>query len=289
MKQSHPEKPHTRIAIHSAPRSGSTWLGEILNSSPTVNYSYQPLFSYAYKGKLTTSSSKEEIIDFFEKISKSNDDFINQVEKRKSGDLPSFIKHPEPEAIAYKEVRYHHLLPHLLANDDKLKAILLIRNPLSVINSWLRAPKEFREDLGWNELTEWRNAPNKNLDRPEEFNGFEKWKDSTRIFLSLKQTYPTRICLVKYSDLLNSPLAETKRIFGFCDLPITEQTTSFLDQSLKYKNEDAYSVYREKQTDQKWITQLNPVIANKIINELIDTDLRVYLDLQDQSFLNQET
>lgn len=38
-----------KIAIHSVPRSGSTWLGEILNSSANVKYCFQPLFSYKFK------------------------------------------------------------------------------------------------------------------------------------------------------------------------------------------------------------------------------------------------
>ena len=41
-----------RIAIHSAPRSGSSWLGQILNSSPKVCFRFQPLFSYAFKDYL---------------------------------------------------------------------------------------------------------------------------------------------------------------------------------------------------------------------------------------------
>ena len=41
-----------RIAIHSVPRSGSSWLGQILNSSLKVCFRFQPLFSYAFKDYL---------------------------------------------------------------------------------------------------------------------------------------------------------------------------------------------------------------------------------------------
>ncbi|NJL77038.1 MAG: hypothetical protein HC892_20515 [Saprospiraceae bacterium] len=79
-------------------------------------------------------------------------------------------------------------------NQDKgVKIVGLIRNPLSVINSWLKAPKEFKRELGWNELEEWRYAPSKNLDRKEEFNGFEKWKEVALLFIQLQQVYPEKI------------------------------------------------------------------------------------------------
>ena len=59
-----------RIAIHSVPRSGSSWLGQILNSSPKVCFRFQPLFSYAFKDYLNEKSSQEDIMTFFEQIAK---------------------------------------------------------------------------------------------------------------------------------------------------------------------------------------------------------------------------
>ena len=54
-----------KIALHSVPRSGSTWLGEILNSSENVKYCFQPLFSYKFKNFLDERSSKDDINNFF--------------------------------------------------------------------------------------------------------------------------------------------------------------------------------------------------------------------------------
>ena len=56
------------VAIHSVPRSGSTWLGQIFNSHPKVNFRYQPLFSYAFKDYLNEASSSEDIEAFFKNI-----------------------------------------------------------------------------------------------------------------------------------------------------------------------------------------------------------------------------
>ena len=96
------------------PRSGSTWLGELFNSNPEVVYRYQPLFSYAFRDRLTNTSTLEEINLFFSEIRKSEDQFINQIEARQEGKLPKFKGKTSCKAIIYKEVRYHHILKHIL-------------------------------------------------------------------------------------------------------------------------------------------------------------------------------
>src|SRR5690606_410177 len=162
-----------RIAIHSVPRSGSTWLGNIFNSHPKVAFKYQPLFSYTFKNALDEKSTKNDILNFYKNINNSNDNFINQKEGIVKGIIPEFIKRPPLTHCCYKEVRYHNILENLLEKDSTIKVIGLIRNPLSVIYSWLNAPKEFRKDLDWRVSEEWRYAPKKNLNKPEEFNGYE--------------------------------------------------------------------------------------------------------------------
>ena len=99
-----------KIAIHSVPRSGSTWLGEILNSSPDVKYCFQPLFSYQFKDFLDEGSSREEVDRFFMLLSNTDDDYICQKLQRRAGTLPSPNKSKLATHVIYKEVRYHHIL-----------------------------------------------------------------------------------------------------------------------------------------------------------------------------------
>jgi hypothetical protein len=49
------------IAIPSVPRSGSTWLGEVLNSGYTSKYWYQPIFSYALNPELAGKTSRAAV------------------------------------------------------------------------------------------------------------------------------------------------------------------------------------------------------------------------------------
>lgn len=265
-----------RIAIHSVPRSGSTWLGEIFNSHPEVIYKYQPLFSYAFKGRLTTSSTQTEIFNFFKEIAITNDDFIDQSEARKNGKMPVFKKSVTPTTVVYKEVRYHHVIENLLAKDSDLKVIGLIRNPYAVVYSWLNAPKEFRKDLGWNEIEEWRYAPKKNLNKPEEFNGFEKWKEVTSLFIRLENKFPSQFKIVYYKDLLNETENTIKELFHFCNLEYTENTKKFIKECQVTEHKDAYSVYKTKINDDEWKDLLNPIIIEEIKKELMNTEFEKY-------------
>lgn len=266
-----------KIAIHSAPRSGSTWLGCIFDSNPFVKYCYQPLFSYALKGFLTDSSSLENIDSFFGTLLQSNDGFLLQKEAKQKGKIPIFPKREKPSHIVYKEVRYHHVLENLLEKDRTVKVIGLVRNPLNVINSWLKAPREFRKDLGWNEMDEWRFAPSKNQNKIEEYNGFEKWKEVTLLFEKLQKKYPDQFYLLQYELINQHPIKATVDLFKFCDLPMTEATHTFLNKSQAKTNKDAYSVFKQKNNDKKWKQELNPLIAQSIIRETENAGLSKFL------------
>ena len=71
--------------------------------------------------------------------------------------------------VIYKEVRYHHILENLLAVDKGIKLVLLVRNPVEVMSSWINAPKEF--DVKWNADEQLINTKLKNIGRKKTFMG----------------------------------------------------------------------------------------------------------------------
>ena len=81
-----------KVALHGVPRSGTSWLGSILDSSKNVIYRHQPLFSYAFKSFLDENATKEKIETFFLAIAKSEDDFLLQKEAKQKQLIPSFAK-----------------------------------------------------------------------------------------------------------------------------------------------------------------------------------------------------
>ncbi len=265
-----------KIAIHSVPRSGSTWLGSIFNSCPQVIYKYQPLFSYAMKGFLNQNSSAQDIHDFFQKLSTMEDDFMDQLADKEKGNVPNFEKN-NADVVVYKEVRYHHILHNMLKNDSDVKVIGLVRNPMATISSWLNAPREFRADEGWKVDDEWRWAPKKNQNKIEEFNGFEKWKEVALLFEKLSKQYPQRFYLLNYDDLLNNTLQQVQSLFDFAGIVMTPQTEDFLKKSRSVSVNDAYGVYKKKTADDQWKNKLPESIVETIKTDLKDSILQKYL------------
>lgn len=262
----------TKVAIHGVPRSGTSWLAEIFNSSPRTIVKHQPLFSYAMKGFLDPGSSRERVDAFFAALEATADDFLDRTPERERGILPTFEK-TAPTHVVYKEVRYHHVLENLMAVHPDVLLVACVRNPLSVVSSWLRAPREFRRDLGWTPREEWRRAAKKNEGRPEEFYGYERWKDATRTFLRLRERHPDRTRIVAYQTLLTGTAEEVAALFQFCALPVTEQTHAFLRRSSTESQADPYSVFRRDQRDDAWKTDLEAEIADEILADLRGTAL----------------
>lgn len=264
------------IAIHSMPRSGSTWLGSIIDSHPHIVHKHQPLFSYSLKGYLDESSDYERIQKFKNYLLKTNEQFIDQIEKKNRGIIPDFKKETV-KAIAYKETRYHYILNNLLKTDQEVIVICLIRNPLAHLFSWFNAPKEFRLDLGWRIEEEWLFAPKKNQVKKEEYYGYQKWKETTMIFHSLMEMYPDRCLIVNYSDLLIDPMQKASDIFSFVKLGFHQQTENFIIESRSRNDNDPYGVYRKKEKDNSWQGKLPDYIVEYIHNDLADSNLESYI------------
>src|SRR5438552_3598208 len=98
------------VVIAGVARSGTSWLGEILDSSPDVAYRFQPIFSYAFKDAVNEDSTREDFERFFRGIYESHDDFLLQRDKREGGLFPTFTKNPQPKYLVWKEARYQYVL-----------------------------------------------------------------------------------------------------------------------------------------------------------------------------------
>jgi hypothetical protein len=266
--------PMNKIGIFGTPRSGTSWLGHIFNSHPDVALRFQPLFSYGHKGSLTTCSSAKEIRTFFEEILSTQDAFATMTSVVQKN-YPAFNKAALPTHIVFKETRYLHIIENILTQCSDVKIIGIVRNPLAVMASWILAPKEFNP--AWDINNEWRSAPSKNLNRPEEFFGFDKWKQSTEDFLRFTAKFPTQFLLLSYDELNRAPLGTTKKLFAFCGLEICDQVQEFLIASKSRHDPDPYSVYRSNANDEHWKGVLPDEIVKQIMIELKNTPLDIFL------------
>ena len=268
--------PDDIVAIWGVPRSGTTWLGQIFNSSPKTIFRYQPLFSYTFKNRLSAQSTLGEIDLFFEELISTNDNFIlNGLADPSEKKRLNFSKNSITPHMIMKHVRYHHVINNLLDKKKNIKIIGIIRNPCAVINSWIRSPKEF--DNRWDPRKEWQFALKKNMNRIEEYYGFEKWKEATLLFHKLKKDYSDRFYLLRYEDLVNTPLEITKDIFSFTGIEFLKQTEDFLRKCHEQHEENQYAVFKDKSVVSKWKNQLDISIKDAIRDILIGQDIESYL------------
>jgi len=263
------------IAIAGVPRSGTSWLGQIIDSSPDVAFRTQPLFSYAFKDAVNEDSPREEYEAFFRAIYYSRDPFLLQTEKREKGLYPTFEKNANPRFLAFKTCRYQYVLPKMLQHFENLKLIGIVRHPCGAINSWLKTAKEFPKNAV--PRNEWRFGACRNKGRPEEFFGYYKWKEVAHLYLDLQDRHPSRVDIIRYDRLVGRPYAESYGMFDFLGLEVTAQTEAFLEACHASHDEDPYSVFKAPSVKDKWEQELDPYIASEILQDLIGTRLERFL------------
>lgn len=250
-----------KLALFSVPRSGSSWLGEILNSSPKTVYKFQPNFAYSFESELKEGSSFQEIEEFYKKLLICEDKFVNG-ELSISGKIKeSRLEKNKPTTLLFKETHFLNITGNLLKNSDT-KIIGLVRSPLAVINSWLSIPKEFNPE--WNIVEQWRTASQKNQNKNSHFFGYNKWKEVCFMFLELQKKYPDQFYLINYDDLIKEPKLEVQKMFEFCQLVYTSQTDVFIEDSTASQSKDAYAVFKQKKDDLAWQGTLPKFIEDEI-------------------------
>lgn len=262
------------IAIVGMPRSGTSWLGQIFDSSPNVAYRLEPIFSYAFKNWVAENSTKEDYERLFDGIYASQDAFMLQTDKRESGKYPVFSKRADPEFLVFKTTRFHHLLEDMLRYFDTMKMVSIVRNPCGAINSWINTPGEFPSTA--DPMKEWKTGACRKTAK-EEFWGFDDWKKVTLMHMDFEKRYPDRFKIIRYEELVRDALEKTKELFAFVGCELEEQTISFLSECHRKHCEDSYAVFKKKDVADRWKQTLPKEIRKEIISQIKGTPLEKFL------------
>lgn len=263
------------IFICGMPRSGTSWLGQIFDSSPNVAFRMEPLFAYPFKNIINENSSKEQIVKFFHDVYMTDDDFILQKENRNKGSYRLFKKDDNPEILVVKTTRHHDLIERYLKLIDNIEVVSLIRHPCAVMSSWIHTDNEFKEK-GCSEQKDWRSGSCRK-DGVGEFWGFDDWVSITKQHLQFNNQYKN-FTIIKYKDLIKDPICLTTKLFKQFSLQLTDQTLLFLNDCNVRHDIDPYSVFKSRQVENKWKTKLNGTISEIILKETIDAGLEDFLD-----------
>jgi len=263
------------VALAGAARSGTSWVGLMLDSSPDVAYRFQPLFSYAFKDAVNVDSPRSEYERFFKGIYESSDDFLLQTAHKDEGIHPRFEQNSEQYVLAFKTCRYQYVLGRMLQHFEYFTLVGLVRDPRGTIDSWLKVPSEFPE--GSDPRAEWRFGACKNEGREEHFFGFYKWREIAHMYLDLRDQFPNQVMIVRYEDFVINPVLSARIMFEFLDIDFTEQTEMFLGASHAVHNDSPFSVFKDKSIADCWKTDLDPYIASEIVREIKGTRLEMFL------------
>ena len=258
------------------PRSGTTWLSQILASHPDIRLKFCPLFSYEFKNQLDDNSSAEAWRALLRKVYETRSDYLDQNYLRRDGNVPHFAeRRDQPSILAIKSTRFHHLTPGLIDKCPEIKWIGVARNPCAAIHSWLSNPLEF--PAGADPKLEWRTGACRKQGLGE-FWGFEDWKAVTGMFLDLNARYPGRFRLIRYETFVSSAVAETRALFDWLGLDLPDQTLDFLQLSQTTHRDHRRAVFKLPSATQTWREALDPEIRAAIEEDLAGSPLAAFLE-----------
>ncbi|WP_415716606.1 sulfotransferase family protein [Maridesulfovibrio sp.] len=261
------------LMINGVPRSGTSWLGAITDSSRNVRYKFQPFYSWGFRETLSQTPSLSEMHRFFLDIYNTEDWYLDQINLKREGLYPVFSnKNDRPETLAVKSVRRHYLLPQILKLHPDVKLACIIRNPIECLCSWSKSKTMFSK--GWDILSEWEFAQSINEFSPDQYFGFNRWKEANMMFLHLHRQYPEKVHIINYKDLVSDCRKQTEILFQFAGIKFESQTDEFISASQQTNKSGEYSVYKSGART----TILPEQITNRIREQLNGTILEKYVD-----------
>lgn len=255
-------------------RSGSSFLGDILNSIPRSYYFYEPLRHLGEKRIREASESKSVALRELHQLLKCNftgnekylDSVIGRYNFRQFTFCSAFKTYGlcrKPNFVnafcsvfpiqTIKEVRLQAALsePLLLDSDLNVKIVLLIRDPRGTVTSRKRERWCYmRKDCGdYTKLCQ---------DMISDFQASQYLTDK----------YPLRFKVIRYEDLSLNPFKKTKEILDFFELPFHENIKQFLRTHTIYSDGNSMSRFREsKNTALSWLHHITSVELNQTQSE----------------------
>ncbi|XP_046746146.1 carbohydrate sulfotransferase 4-like [Diprion similis] len=237
-------------------RSGSTFLGDILNAHPADFYHFEPLVAFD-EIKIRGPPLAEKALNVTKDL--LNCEYRNLDEYIEYGKTHSLVfdrnTHLWKQCRAHKGLCYNHqflsamckLFPfqsmkivrlrlqvaqELLA-DEKLavRMVLLVRDPRGTVQS--------RKHHYWCK-------PHPDCSDPASL--CADLASDYKVAMKLLKKYPTRFMIIRYEDLSLDPYKHVAELYKFYGLDLRPRTKQFLDSHTKVKRGDHMSTFRKSST-----------------------------------------
>jgi hypothetical protein len=264
------------VWLSGMPRSGTTWVSQFFAASPHVRVKFCPLFSYAFKNAMSAGDSADAWRDFFHKVYRTPDDYMDQRHLRDKGLVPEFShSNPSPGTLLIKSNRFHNLTEPLLEKLPEIQFLTIVRDPVATILSWLSNPLEFPAHA--DPVDEWRTGRCRKTAEGE-FWGFDDWKRVTSMHLSMLKKYPNRFFLHRYEQVAQTPQAAARKMFSQLNIEFTPEVSAFIERSQARHDSHPRSVFKSRDLNPGSSETLRPDIVASIHRDLGNTDLAAFLE-----------
>ncbi len=263
------------IWLSGMPRSGTTWVAQLLSAHPSVRLKYCPLFSYEFRDRCNVDSSRADWLGMLEEVYNTPGRFLDQEHLRGNGLIPRFpVRDAEPPVLAIKSNRFHNLSEAIIRNLPEIRWVALVRHPAATIHSWLTNPTEFPS--GADPAVEWRSGACRKTSLGEYW-GFNDWVEVTKGQVRLAAAYPDQVRLVRYDVLARYPHIALAHLFDFLGLDLHVQVSTFLADSQRSHSADPRSVFKTPGHAERWRQELSPVIQAEIERVSLEMGLGDFL------------
>jgi hypothetical protein len=223
-----------KILIVTTWRSGSTFVGDIISSSPGVFYSYEPMYFFerhnGSKSELIRSLSQCQFTDEYLRdmngLIEGSQNFMKMNQRVWNACQHNYSLCAQPEFVGQlcsffpvhlmKMVRLRVKELSSLIDDSLMKEwkyIYLVRDPRGVMSS--------RKNMSWCEPDPACN---------DKARLCSDVKDDLERIGQLKNVFPNRFYLLKFEDFVASVELETEKLFSFLEMPFTDSVKLFLSQ-----------------------------------------------------------
>ncbi|CAH0388253.1 unnamed protein product [Bemisia tabaci] len=234
-------------------RSGSTFLGDILNSHPATVYFYEPFKSYraqqirspphseeAYQLLTQLLNSNYSDTEAYLEFEKNRNSFVKQkniplhrVCKHKGAKcfephfLSQFMKLYPFMVMKITRLRLSLIEPFLISLRYNLRVILLVRDPRGIMTS--------RSHHAW---------CNKDPDCAQPLHTCSDMIADYATAIRFSEMFPKRFMVLRYEELAFEPLKKTRELFRFMGLKLHRSVLKFLLTHTKFKAGGAFGTFR---------------------------------------------
>lgn len=277
------------VFIFSMPRSGSTWLMELIWTQPDFKYCNEPLnlkgtflqnkSDIAGFPELYTMAALPKLLKYFKGFTSGKSGYLNPSPFRKYYRLST-------SRIVFKIIHGGELFINQVADGCNGRVIYLIRNPIDVALSRKQLPR-LRELTGNEVLSIFTNSQKKLIsDRLANGSALEKrvvaWCIQNRLALENEHS---KWLLISYEELVLNPKLIIRKIFTHCELndidvmykqlnspsAVTAQSS---EQDVDLMQNDSDKL-REKLVN-KWKNKVEKEDANKCFEICDKLDFGIY-------------